>query len=209
PAPRLRSGPDPRGVAEVAAALVAAQRPVIYAGQGVHYAKAWPQLRELAELLEAPVTTSLQGKSAFPENHPLSLGSGGRSISHQLHHFLTNADLIFGIGCSFASTNYGVAMPKGKRIAHATLDPADINKDVRAELAHVGDAALTLDALLLEVRDRLKGAPRGRVTKVTQEIKQLKAEWMNKWLPRLTQDGKPLSPYRVLWDLMHTVDVAN
>jgi len=209
PAPRLRTGPDPRGVADVAAALVAAQRPVIYAGQGVHYAKAWKQLRELAELLEAPVTTSLQGKSAFPENHPLSLGSGGRSISHQLHHFLTNADLIFGIGCSFATTNYGVAMPKGKRIAHATLDPADINKDVRAELALVGDAALTLDALLVEVSDRLKGGPRGRMTAVTQEIKQLKAEWLNKWMPRLTQDGKPLSPYRVLWDLMHTVDVAN
>src|SRR2546425_2403236 len=53
--------------------------------------------RELAELLEAPVTTSLQGKSAFPETHPLSLGSGGRSISKQLHHFLTHADVIFGI----------------------------------------------------------------------------------------------------------------
>src|SRR3989441_10385933 len=86
--------------------------------------------RELAELLEAPVTTSLQGKSAFPETHPLSLGSGGRSISKQLHHFLTNADLILGIGCSFSATNYGVTMPKGKRIAHATLDPTDINKDV-------------------------------------------------------------------------------
>ena len=58
--------------------------------------------------VEAPVTTSLQGKSAFPETHPLSLGSGGRSISKQLHHFLTNADLIFGIGCSLASTNYGL-----------------------------------------------------------------------------------------------------
>jgi acetolactate synthase-1/2/3 large subunit len=209
PAPRLRTGPDPRGVAELAAALVAAERPVIYAGQGVHYAKAWKQLRELAELLEAPVTTSLQGKSAFPETHPLSLGSGGRSISHQLHHFLNSADLIFGIGCSFATTNYGVAMPKGKRLAHATLDPADINKDVRAELALVGDAALTLDALLLEVRDRLRGAPRGRATAVTQEIKQLKTDWLNKWMPRLTQDTTPLSPYRVLWDLMHTVDVAN
>ena len=123
PAPRLRKAPDPQAVTELAAALVAAERPVIYAGQGVHYAKAWPQLRELAELLEAPVTTSLQGKSAFPENHPLSLGSGGRSISKQLHHFLHNADVIFGIGCSFTTTNYGVAMPKGKRIVHATLDP--------------------------------------------------------------------------------------
>src|SRR3970282_1771155 len=75
-APRMRFGPDPQTVAAVAAARVAAERPVIYAGQGVHYAQAWSQLRQLAELLEAPVTTSLPGKSAFPENHPLSLVSG-------------------------------------------------------------------------------------------------------------------------------------
>jgi thiamine pyrophosphate-dependent acetolactate synthase large subunit-like protein len=209
PTPRLRSAPDPRDVSRVAEALVAAERPVIYAGQGVHYARAWQALRDLAELLEAPVTTSLQGKSAFPENHPLSLGSGGRSISKQLNHFLKNADLIFGIGCSFATTNYGVAMPKGKRIAHATLDATDINKDVPADLALVGDAGLTLQALIVEVKDRLKGGPRGRFSAVTQEIKNLKSEWLAQWTPRLTQDTKPLSPYRVLWDLMHTVDVAN
>jgi len=209
PAPRTRVGPDPRDVSRVAEALVAAQRPVIYAGQGVHYAKAWKELRELAELLEAPVTTSLQGKSAFPENHPLSLGSGGRSISKQLHHFLTNADLIFGIGCSFAITNYGVSMPKGKKIIHATLDPTDFNKDVAAEQVLAGDAALTLGALLAEVKDRLKGKPRGRLATVTKEIATLKAEWLAQWMPRLTAKTTPLSPYRVLWDLMHTVDVAN
>ena len=208
PAPRLRTGPDPRDVAEVAAALVAAERPVLYAGQGVHYARAWPQLRELAELLEAPVTTSLQGKSAFPETHPLSLGSGGRSISKQLHHFLTSADLIFGIGCSFTSTSYGVAMPKGVRIIHATLDPADINKDLRAERALVGDAGLILDALLLEVRDRLRRGPRGRSEPVGRQIARLKDEWLAQWKPRLTSAAKPLSPYRVIWDLLHTVDVA-
>jgi acetolactate synthase-1/2/3 large subunit len=209
PVPRLRTAPDPRGVADVAAALVAAERPVIYAGQGVHYARAWSALRELAELLEAPVTTSLQGKSAFPETHPLSLGSGGRSISKPLHHFLTHADLIFGIGCSFATTNYGVAMPKGKQIIHATLDPVDINKDVRAELALIGDAGLTLDLLVAEVRDRLRGGPRGRAAAVTQEIKRLKAEWLAQWMPRLTSEAVPLSPYRIIWDLLHTVDVAN
>jgi acetolactate synthase-1/2/3 large subunit len=209
PAPRTRVGPDPRDVSRVAEALVAAERPVIYAGQGVHYAKAWRELRELAELLEAPVTTSLQGKSAFPENHPLSLGSGGRSISKQLHHFLMQADLIFGIGCSFAITNYGVAMPKGKRIVHATLDPTDFNKDVPAEHVLAGDAALTLQALLAEVKDRLKGRPRGRLAAVAREIAALKAEWLAQWMPRLTAKTTPLSPYRVLWDLMHTVDVAD
>ena len=208
PAPRLRSGPDPRGVAELAAALVAAERPVIYVGQGVHYAKAWKQLRELAELLEAPVTTSPQGKSAFPENHPLSLGSGGRSVSKQLHEFLKNSDVIFGIGCSFATTNYGVAMPKGKTIIHATLDPADVNKDVRSAYALIGDAALTLDALLVEVTDRLKGKPRGRGPAVTAEIKRLKAEWMAQWMPKLTSNAKPISPYRVIRELLQTVDPA-
>ncbi|HZP86890.1 MAG TPA: thiamine pyrophosphate-requiring protein [Burkholderiales bacterium] len=209
PAPRLRCAPDPRDVRNIAEALVAARRPVIYAGQGVHYAKAWKPLRELAELLEAPVTTSLQGKSAFPENHPLSLGSGGRAISKALHEFLHRADLIFGIGCSFASTNFGVAMPKGARIAHATLDPVDINKDVPAELAAVGDAGLVLDALLLEVRDRLGGPPRGRAAEVSQEIRALKQEWLAQWRPRLDAESTPLSPYRVIRDLLNTVDVTN
>jgi thiamine pyrophosphate-dependent acetolactate synthase large subunit-like protein len=209
PVLRTRSAPDPKAAAEVARVLVDAQRPVIYAGQGVHYAKAWPQLRQLAELLEAPVTTSLQGKSAFPENHPLSLGSGGRSISKQLHHFLTSADVIFGIGCSFTQTNYGVAMPKGKVMIQATLDPADLAKDIPIDHGLTGDAGLTLDALIAEVKDRLKGKPRGRLAAVTKEIATHKAEWMAKWMPRLTQTSTPLSPYRVIWDLMHTVDIAN
>jgi len=209
PALRVRSAPDPKAVAEVARVLVDAQRPVIYAGQGVHYAKGWSQLRQLAELLEAPVTTSLQGKSAFPENHPLSLGSGGRTISKQLHHFLTSADVIFGIGCSFTQTNYGVAMPKGKVMIQATLDPADLAKDIPIDHGLTGDAGLVLEALIAEVKDRLKGKPRGRLAAVTQEIATHKAEWMAKWMPRLTQTSAPLSPYRVIWDLMHTVDIAN
>lgn len=209
PAPRLRSGPDPRDVDRAADMLVRAERPVIYAGQGVHYAEAWAPLRELAELLEAPVTTSLQGKSAFPENHPLALGSGGRAVPETVHHFLQNTDLIFGIGCSFSTTSYGVAMPKGKPILHATLDPADVNKDVPVAHALVGDADLTLRALVTAVKERLHGRPRGRLEAVAGEIRAVKERWLARWLPKLTSDEVPLSPYRVLWDLMHTVDVAN
>ena len=209
PALKTRTAPDPHAVTEVARVLVDAQRPVIYAGQGVHYARAWQQLRELAELLEAPVTTSLQGKSAFPENHPLSLGAGGRSISKQLHHFLMNSDVIFGIGCSFTSTNYGVAMPKGKVMIQSTLDPADLAKDIPIQHALIGDAGLTLDALIAEVKGRLNGKPRGRGPAVTKEIATLKAEWLQQWMPRLTSSGTPLSPYRVIWDLLHTVDLGN
>ena len=204
PAPSLRSGPDPDAVRTVAEVLRNAERPVIYAGQGVHYAKAWDELRELAERLQIPVTTSLQGKSAFPEDHPLSLGSGGRAIPRTVHEFLQDADVIFGIGCSFAATGFGVAMPSGKTIIHATLDPADINKDVASAHALVGDAKLTLAALLTE----LDGASASR-DGVTERIANVKQEWLAEWMPKLTDDDSPLSPYRVIWDLLHTVDVDN
>ncbi|HUG14880.1 MAG TPA: thiamine pyrophosphate-binding protein, partial [Thermomicrobiales bacterium] len=145
-APRMKTAPNPSAAAEVARVLVDAERLVLYAGQGVHYAKAWPQLRALAELLEAPVTTSLQGKSAFPETHPLSLGSGGRSVPKPVHHFVQQSDVIFGIGCSFTTTGYGIQFPAGKTIVHATLDPADVNRYLPVSHALVGDADLTLDA---------------------------------------------------------------
>ena len=141
PPRRLRDGPDPEAVREAGGVMLfAAERPVIYAGQGVHWAKAWSELKRLAELLAIPVCTSLEGKSAFPETHPLALGSGGLAMPATVHHFLREADLIFGIGCSFTQTNFGVAMPKGKTIIHATLDPTDVNKDVACALAVLGDA---------------------------------------------------------------------
>lgn len=209
PAPKLRYGPDPRDVDAAARALIQAERPVIYAGQGVHYAQAWEELRTLAELLEAPVTTSLEGKSAFAESHPLSLGSGGRSMPRTVHQFLQDADVIFGVGCSFSTTNYGISFPTGKTFVHATLDPTDINKDIPAAHALIGDAQLTLSALIEAVKDRLGGKPRGRATNVAHEIKTMKGKWLSEWLPKLTSNETPISPYRVIWDLLHTVDVNN
>ena len=209
PAPTLRYRPDDASIDAAADALLAADCPLIYAGQGVHYAKAWAALRELAELLGAAVTTSLAGKSAFPEDHPLALGSGGRAIPKPVHHFLGKADLIFGIGCSFTRTNFGVKIPAGKRVIHATLDPADINKDVPAEMALVGDAGLILDGLVEAVRDRAKGAFQERAAAVAGEISAVKAEWLQQWQAKLTSNEAPLSPYRVIWDLLHTVDVKN
>ncbi len=208
PSVAIRSGPDPKDVNRVAATLIDAKRPVIYAGQGVHYAKAWEQLKRLAELLAAPVTSSLGGKSAFPESHPLSLGSGGRSMPKPVHHFLHNADVIFGIGCSFTQTNFGVTMPKGKHIIHATLDPNDINKDVVSSDALIGDAALTLDALNEVIAERV-GRKSRDAKPVAAKIASVREPWFAEWRPKLESNDTPLSPYRVLWDLANTVDVAN
>ena len=209
PVPTVRYGPDPSEIEAIAEALLDAECPVIYAGQGVHYAQAWQPLKELAELLAAPVTTSLGGKSAFPEDHPLALGSGGRSVPKPLHHFLQKTDLLFGIGCSFSRTNFGVKIPDGKRVVHATLDPADINKDVPVEAALVGDARLILEGLVTAVQDRYDGASESKTTEVTEEISNVKGEWLEEWIPKLTSDQVPMTPYRVIWDLLHTVDVKN
>ncbi len=202
-----RSGPDPKAVKTAAKMLMSANRPVIYAGQGVHYAEAWPQLQELAELMGSPVTTSLEGKSAFPEDHPLSLGSGGRSMPRTVHDFLQKSDVIFGIGCSFTSTSFGVTMPKGKTIIHSTLDVVDLNKNVVSQHAMVGDAALTLDALIVEMKAQGQTPP--DTSAVTAEIAEVKKAWLAEWMPKLTCNDAPLNPYRVLWDLANTVDRPN
>lgn len=209
PVPTVRYGPDSASIEAAAEALLAARCPVIYAGQGVHYAQAWDSLKELAELLAAPVTTSLGGKSAFPEDHPLALGSGGRAIPKPVHHYLQKTDMILGIGCSFTRTGFGVRIPAGKRVIHATLDPADINKDVPVETALVGDAGLILDGLIEAVRDRSNGTSKERTAAVTEEVRAVKAEWLEQWKPKLTSDEVPMTPYRVIWDLLHTVDVKN
>jgi len=205
PVVSTRYGPEASAVAEAAKTLVQAQRPVIYAGQGVHWAEAYDELRELAELLAAPVCTSLPGKSSFDETHPLSLGSGGVSMRKSLWDCLQAADVIFGIGCSFSATPFGVAMPPGKTVIHATLDPADINKNVPVTHALIGDAKLTLQALVAECR---KGVGSARdIAPVAARIKDIETAWMRQWLPKLTSDETPISPYRVIWDLWHTVDL--
>ena len=207
PVLRTRFAPAPEAIEAAAKALVEARRPVIYAGQGVHWAEAYAELKALAELLAAPVCTSLEGKSAFDETHPLALGSGGAAIPAPVRHFLDGSDVIFAVGASLSDTSFGVKMPLGKTIIHNTLDETDLNKLLPTRYALLGDAQLTL-AMLIEACGKLLKDKRDGAA-VAQEIKDVEAGWMAEWLPLLTSDDAPLSPYRVLWDLQHTVDIDN
>lgn len=203
----VTSGPAPADVEAAAEALVAAENPAIYAGQGIHWSEAYDELRALAEHLACPVMTSLPGKSAFDETHPLALGSGGNGINGCVAKWLAECDLLFGIGCSFTATSFGLAIPQGKRVIHATLDPTDVDKSVPSEIALIGDAKLTLAAMLDAVKRRLP-QPRDSAP-IAARIKACEQEWLAKWMAKCTQETSPLSPYRVLWDLQQTVDVAN
>jgi acetolactate synthase-1/2/3 large subunit len=209
PPPLLYGAADPTMISRAAQALLAAERPIIHAGQGVLYAEATPELVRLAEFLQVPVMTTLPGKSAFPEHHPLSVGTGSRATTGGVHHFLLRADLVLGIGCSFAKSGFAVPIPRGKVLIHATNEPEDINKDYPSAYPLVGDAKLVLTQLLEALQSQ--AGPQGRATDqaLIEEIRTVKQAWLAQWLPKLTADEEPINPYRVVWDLMHTVDLDN
>lgn len=206
--PRMSSG-DPEDVREAAKMLLSARRPIIQAGQGVLYAEAWDELLELAELTQIPVMTTMAGKSAFPEDHPLSLGTRSGTTTGPVVHFIERADLVFGIGCSFTRIHYGADRFDSKVIVHCTNSLDDVNKDYDPDHAVVGDARLVLSQLIEEVKRQLGSASRVEPNGVTTEIAAVRGEWMKEWLPLLTSDEVPINPYRVIWDLMNTIDRKN
>jgi acetolactate synthase-1/2/3 large subunit len=206
PVKAVRTAGDPADIRIVAKALIEANSPVIRAGQGVLHAGAWHELRELAELLQIPVFTTNSGKSGFPENHPLALGAGGNTRPQMVMHFLNKADLIFAIGSSCTKEYFTTPIPDGKRIIQSTVDERDINKDYAVEQAIIGDAKLVLLQLIDEVKTQLGPKNKKRNSNVAKEIKAVKVEWLKEWLPKLTSNEIPINPYRVVWDMMKTLD---
>ena len=203
-----RSAPvaDISQISELAGILLKANHPLIVAGQGILYAQASEELVQLAELANIPVASTLNGKSAFPENHPLALGCAGGARPDPVNHFLDKADLIIGLGTSFTRSDYITPFPtRGKTLVQLTNYEGDLSKDYPVELGILGDAKPTLAALvriLSSHADKL----RNRRQEVTSEVRERKARFIKQWLPVLSSDEEPINPYRVIRDLMHTVD---
>ena len=198
------AGANVRDVEAAARALREALRPVIHAGQGVLYAQAWEDLIELAELLEAPVMVTLEGKSAFPEDHPLALGTGGVVVTGPILHYLREADLVFGIGCSLTRHPMATGIPAGKTIIHATNDERDLHKSYPADYPLLGDAKAVLRQFIEAVKSQ-GGRPAGREG-VRAELERVRAAWLGEWKPKLGSDEVPISPYRVIGEFMRAVD---
>ena len=187
--------------------LLNSELPIIYAGQGIFFAEAYDELKELAELINAPVMTTTLGKSCFPEDHPLSLGAGGNSAPQMVPDFLAKCDTVFGIGTSFQKTLASYAVPKGKTIIQSTIDGADLDNEYAIDHAIVGDAKLVLRGLIDEIKSR---NPKGRDGNgIIADVKAAKDAWMEEWMPHLTSNETPINPYRVIWELQNNVDRAN
>ena len=209
PVPEQRAAPDLAAVKKAAEMLLAAKQPLLWAGQGVHYAKASEQLAVLAELLPAPVVATNPGKSAIADSHPLALGAATRSRSKMFADFMSRADLILAIGSSLTVTNFGPAVPPRKTIIHSSNDPSDINKEYRADHALVGDAALVVDALITELSRRKSGNDHNALAALKADIAAGKKAWLDEWSKHLSSDEVPINQYRVIRDLMRTLDRDN
>jgi acetolactate synthase-1/2/3 large subunit len=209
PVPEQRAAPDLAAVKKAAEMLLAAKQPLLWAGQGVHYAEASEQLAVLAELLPAPVVATNPGKSAIADSHPLALGAATRSRSKMFADFMSRADLILAIGSSLTVTNFGPAVPPRKTIIHSSNDPSDINKEYRADHALVGDAALVIDALITELSRRKSGNDHNALAALKADIAAGKKAWLDEWSKHLSSDEVPINQYRVIRDLMRTLDRDN
>jgi acetolactate synthase-1/2/3 large subunit len=204
PVKTTAAGANARDVEAAARVLRDARRPVIHAGQGVLYAEASAELLELAELLQAPVMATLEGKSAFPEDHPLALGTGGPSVTGQTLHYLREADVVFGIGCSFTRHGMAASIPAGKTIIHATNDERDLNKSYVADHPLLGDARLVLRQFIEAIKSQ-GGRPAGRES-VRADLERVRAAWLAEWVPILGSAEVPMTPYRVIAEFMRAVD---
>ena len=204
------AAPDPAAVTEAARMLLAADHPVLWAGQGVLYAGASEQLVALAELVPAPVVATNPGKSAIPENHPLACGSSTRSGPRMLFDFLAGADLVFAIGSSLTRTPFGPDVPPGKTIVHSTNDAHDINKDHRCDHAVIGDARLVIEVLIQEVARQKGGGDGGQALRtLSDSVAAVKKSWLDEWSAQLGSDEVPINQYRIIAELMRNVDRDN
>lgn len=208
PVSRVRSAGDPDDVERAARLLVETPAPFILAGQGVLYAEASAELAELAELLQAPVMTTNDGKSAFPEDHALALGTGGIVYTGHGKQMLAEADVILGVGCSLTPHRItSPALPPGATVIHATNDHRDLNKNYATEVGILGDAKLVLRALIDCVGARLGQVRRDDA--MATRIAAARDPWLAEWRAKLTSAEVPMTPYRVIHEFMRVIDPAD
>lgn len=209
PARRTRAQADPLEVERAARALLEAKRPVILAGAGVLYARATDELRELAELLQIPVMTTMEGKSAISEkSHPLALGVGSSVMAGPAYHFLKDADVLFAVGSSLTSHGLAAPVPAGKKILQATNDPVDLHKNHPVEHPLLGDAKLVLRQFIDCCAERVRGADRSEREGVKARVARARKAWLDEWAPKLASGETPINPYRVIRELMRSVPAS-
>jgi len=208
PPPTVKQRPDSLDLRDAVQALLGATRPLLWAGAGVLAAEATSELKDLAELAAIPVFTTMPGKSAFDERHPLALGAGAGTTTGPAHYWLQHCDVLIAIGSSLTRSPYAQTIRSDVFIIQNSNNPDDIGKDEDVRIGLVGDARLTLQALIEEVKVQLGGDIRDN-TEVVREIQDNRKTWFDQWKPLLESDSKPLNTYRVIKEIDSVLDHEN
>ena len=201
--------PSQNDIRDAVKYLMKAKKPLIWAGGGVLMSGASKELNKLVELTGIPVFCTMQGKSAFDERHPLSLGAGCGTTTLAAHNWLKNSDVVLVLGSSLTRTPYGQVLSSEKTLLHNTIDPEDLNKDESAMVGLVGDTKLTLLALIEEFKTEGFKKDNGEVTQIKKEINALKKKWMQDWNPILNSGEIPLNYYRIINEIYKNIDPEN
>ncbi|GCC10261.1 acetolactate synthase large subunit IlvB1 [archaeon] len=193
--PTLRG--HPRQIKEAAKLILEAERPVIIAGGGVIISEASEELMELAQLIGAPVTTTLMGKGSFPEMDPLALGVLGMHGRKAANYAVTDSDVLISIGMRFSDRSTGAVscFAPDAKIIHIDIDPAEIGKNVSVDIPVVGDAKTVLKELIRVLRKIMESEK----SKVWQEKIKI---WKKEFSPKMDYDDVPLKPHRVIKEIM-------
>jgi acetolactate synthase-1/2/3 large subunit len=165
--------PHPVQTKKAADLLMNSNKPMIWSGGGIIISNAAPQLREIAELLMAPVVTSLIGKGGFPENHPLSLGPIGMHGRPEANKAICEADCILAVGVRFSDRSTGRfdEFAKDAHIIHIDIDPAELGKNKKVELPIVADVGIALKSLIASLKRKIVKRDKTLWSKRLQEIK--------------------------------------
>jgi acetolactate synthase-1/2/3 large subunit len=147
----------PKKIREAAQLILDARQPVIYAGGGILKARAAEALRELAELCEIPVVTTLMARGTLPDDHPLCLGMPGMHGNYTAVTAMQRADLLITLGARFDDRITGRldGFAPDAKIVHVDIDPAELGKVRRPDVPIVGDCRLVIEELVRVLRDRL------------------------------------------------------
>lgn len=205
---RARPQADAAEVNEIVETLLKARHPVILAGQGVLNAHASKELVEFAELVNIPVMTTPNAKSAISERHPLALGTAGRARPETVDHFIERADVVLALGSSLTRSYYIRSVPSGKQVLQVSIDPNDLGKEYPVALGVVGDCRSVLRQLLARVAEAPALLAR-RVElggELKREIASHRRAFLDRWMPLMTASSTPISPYRVVWEIMQVLE---
>ncbi len=197
PGYKIPGAPDPALIAEAARLLQQAKRPVLYVGGGVVKSDSHLALRELAELSQAPVTTTLMARGAFPDSHPLALGMPGMHGMYAAVTALQECDLIVALGARFDDRVTGklAAFAPNAKVIHADIDPAEIGKNRRPDVAIVGDLRTVIGELVTATRTEFDA--HGPAD--TADWVALTDGWKRSYPLRYSQDpAGPLKPQHVV-----------